>query len=83
MNTLEGKHLFWEQDVDGMVAQCHWESGNYTVTVSKGDIKKTEKFPQTFTPTFGMDVADVQTLMETAEKLAVEIENQEKNAEKK
>ncbi len=74
----EGKQLFWEQDIDGILAQCHWEDSKYTVTVSKGDMKKQESFGQTFTPTFGMDVADVQTLMTLAEKLAVEIEELEK-----
>lgn len=74
MQMPEGKQLFWEQNVGGILAQCHWEKNTYTVTVSRGEVVKTESFGQTFTPVFGMDAADVRRLMEIAEKLATEIE---------
>lgn len=65
---------FWEDRQDGMKATCEWQDGEYTVTVSKGSIVKTEKFGQTFTPTFGMDIADSHQSQVIAEKLAKEIE---------
>ena len=83
MKIPEGKQLFWEQNVDGMLAKCYWENSKYIVIVSKGDLKKEAKFNQTFTPTFGMDTADVRQSLELAEKLAVEIETEEKSKKNK
>ena len=71
--------ICWEDTDDkGITAKCVYEPEKmtYHVTVSKGDLVKTESFGQTFTPTFGMDVADQQESGAIAEKLAKEIEKE-------
>lgn len=70
----EEKVLFWEQTVGEILAQCTYQKGLYTMTLTKGDIIKTESWKQSFTPTFGMDVADQRKSLEVAEKLAQEID---------
>lgn len=69
--------LFWKDtDATGIQAKCEYLDGIFTVTVSKDSLVKTESFGQSFTPTFGMDIADLSRSGEIAEKLAVEIETE-------
>lgn len=69
--------FFESTDPKGITARCEWaSSGIYTVTVTYKEHKKTKTFGQTFTPTFGMDVADAQQAEQIAEAFAVEFETE-------
>ncbi len=61
-----------------LVIDYDTEGGQYLVIVTSPSGKvKTETFGQTFTPTFGMDVADMNEAGIIAEKLANELESEE------
>ena len=62
----------------GIEAKCEYlpKELKFEVTVSKGSIIKTKKFPQSFTPTFGMDVVDMGESYKIAEELAKEVEKE-------
>lgn len=73
---LTEAELMWEaEDGHGVTAQCLYDSGRSQFTVVlkvKGEpsLTKTESFPQTYTPTFGMDLQDHHKSLEIAERLA-------------
>ena len=78
MKAAGHKLLSMWQDTDslGITAKCEYDdlTGTYVVTVSKGDVQESEQFSQTFTPYFGIDVADVAMSQQLAEKLALTVE---------
>lgn len=59
---------------DGYHCAVDYSNGQFTVTVTSPEGKSlSESFGQTWTPTFGMDVADAQQANEIAERLAVSL----------
>ena len=58
-----------------LVVDYDTESGRYLVGVTSPDGKiESDTFMQTFTPTFGMDICDVNQATEIAERLAKHLE---------
>ena len=73
----ENAQIFLDEvDPKGIKAKCTYNKGYYTLEVSYNDIKHTYEWFHTHPPIFGMDVCDVQEMMEKAEELAVLIEQE-------
>lgn len=64
----------------GITAKCDYlpKESQFEVTVSKGVSIQSKKFPQSFTPTFGMDVVDMGESYRIAEELALLVEKETK-----
>jgi len=68
INTMDSKGFTLAVDYDT-------ESGRYSVCVISPNGKiESDTFMQTFTPTFGMDICDVNQTAEIAERLAKRLE---------
>jgi len=65
-----------DTDAKGIKAKCTYDGGYYTLEISYKDTKHIHKWFHTHPPIFGMDVCDMQEMMEKAEELAELIEKE-------